>query len=433
MGDMRHLTLESHLRSLLNGLSQDNSAGTFAQNLLYTKPLAVHFRPDIESAFLIKRSLEFSLIFKVACFLWLLLYVIILTASYQNFQYIFNDKRYLIWQTAFLSTGLFILIASICAFIPKTHQFIHQYVVAPAMTLLLYQLLVGGIAHTQDNLASYASYNIIIAMIIAVNSLRLLWQKSLFILVCSSLMAYATAFINHWQIALLPTLHGFVLIAIVLINIAFFIERRERLSFLNEILVEVKSHELSRINRHLITIAREDALSGLANRRAFDDTLIIEWDRARRDEQPISLLFMDVDHFKLYNDNYGHSAGDDCLRQVATAIKKAVLRPADLTARYGGEEFVVLLPSTDGMGAEEVAERILRTVDSLAIPHKRSLVSYHVTVSIGICTMLPTDKNNIALFIENADAALYKAKTSGRHCFKHYMDPSVHNNFHFRH
>jgi diguanylate cyclase (GGDEF)-like protein len=433
MDDMRHLTLESQLRSLLNDLSQDNSAGTFAQNLLYTKPLVVHFRPDIESAFLTKRNLEFSLIFKVASFLWLLLYVIILTATYQKFQYIFTDKSYFIWQSAFFSTGLLIFLGGIFAFLPKSHHFIHQYVVAPAMTLLLYQLLIGSIAHSQHEFSSYASYNVIIAMIIVVNSLRLLWQKSLFILACSSLMAYATAFINNWQIPLLPSLHGFVLIAIVLINIAFFIERRERLSFLNEILVEVKSHELSRINRHLITIAREDALSGLANRRAFDDTLIIEWDRARRDEQAISLLFMDVDHFKLYNDTYGHSAGDDCLRQVATAIKKAVLRPADLTARYGGEEFVVLLPATDGLGAEEVAERILRTVDTLAIPHKRSLVSYHVTVSIGICTMLPTDKNNIALFIENADAALYKAKTSGRHCFKHYMDPAVHNNFHFRH
>jgi diguanylate cyclase (GGDEF)-like protein len=78
--------------------------------------------------------------------------------------------------------------------------------------------------------------------------------------------------------------------------------------------------------------------------------LVIEWDRARREEQPISLLFMDVDHFKLYNDTYGHTAGDDCLRQISSAIKKAVLRPADLTARYGGEEFVVLLPTTDGYG-----------------------------------------------------------------------------------
>lgn len=430
---MSNLTPESRLRSLLNDLSQDNSVGTFAQNLLYTKPLLVSFRHDIETAFLAKRNLEFSHIFKVAGFLWLLLYVIIFFSTYQKFPYIFTNSAYVIWQNAFISTGIFIAFGCICAFFPKTHQFIHQYIVVPAITLLLYQLLVGSVAHADHESGLYASYNIIIAMIIAVNSLRLLWQKSLLTLVCSGLMAYATAFINHWPIPLLPALHSFVLIGVVLVSIAFFIERRERLSFLNEVLVEVKSHELSRINRHLITIAREDALSGLANRRAFDDTLVIEWDRARREEQPISLLFMDVDHFKLYNDTYGHSAGDDCLRQIAGAIKKAVLRPADLTARYGGEEFVVLLPTTDGMGAEEVAERILRTVDSMAIPHKRSLVSYHVTVSIGICTLLPSDKNTIALFIENADAALYKAKTSGRHCFKHYMDPSVKSNFHFKH
>jgi diguanylate cyclase (GGDEF)-like protein len=415
---MSNLTPESRLRSLLNDLSQDNSVGTFAQNLLYTKPLLVNFRHDIENAFLAKRNLEFSQIFKVAGFLWLLLYAVILISTYKNFPYIFTDNTYIIWQSTFISAALFIVFSIICAFVPKTHHFMHQYVVAPAITLLLYQLLVGSIAHADNESGLYASYNIVIAMIIAVNSLRLLWQKSLLILVCSGLMAYATAFVNSWPIPLLPALHSFVLIGVVLVN---------------EVLVEVKSHELSRINRHLITIAREDALSGLANRRAFDDTLVIEWDRARREEQPISLLFMDVDHFKLYNDTYGHSAGDDCLRQIASAIKKAVLRPADLTARYGGEEFVVLLPTTDGMGAEEVAERILRTVDSMAIPHKRSLVSYHVTVSIGICTLLPSDKNTIALFIENADAALYKAKTSGRHCFKHYMDPSVQSNFHFKH
>lgn len=427
------MNAEGQLRSLLNGLSQDNSVTTFAQNLLYTKPIFVHFRPDIENAFLAKRSLEFSHIFRIASFLWLTLYAVILLSTYHHFPYIFTNKSYIIWQSAFLSAGILVLGACICSFITSTHHFIHQYLVAPAMTLLLYQLLVGSVAHADNESGLYASYNIIITMIIALNSLRLLWQKGLLILACSSMMAYTTCFINNWNIPLLPALHSFVLTGIVLVNIAFFIERRERFGFLNEILVEIKTHELARINRHLITIAREDALSGLANRRAFDDTLVIEWDRARREEQPLSLLFMDVDHFKLYNDTYGHGAGDDCLRQVATAIKKAVLRPADLAARYGGEEFVVLLPATDGHGAEEVAERILRTVDSLSIPHKRSLVSYHVTVSIGICSMLPSDKNNIAMFVENADAALYKAKTSGRHCLKHYIDPPALNDFHFKH
>ena len=334
------MNLEGQLRSLLNQLSQDSSVATFAQNLLYTKPIFVNFRPDIENAFLAKRTLEFSLIFRIASFLWLTLYLVILSGSYYHFPEIFKDKAYIIWQSAFLSAGIVIFASCICCFITKTHAFIHQYIVAPAITLLLYQLLVGSVAHADNESGLYASYNIIIAMIIALNSLRIVWQKGLFILVCSGLMAYATAFVNNWHIPLLPALHSFVLIGVVLTNITFFIERRERFAFLNEILVEIKSHELSRINRHLITIAREDALSGLANRRAFDDTLIIEWDRARREEQPLSLLFMDVDHFKLYNDTYGHGAGDDCLRQVASAIKKAVLRPADLAARYGGEEFV---------------------------------------------------------------------------------------------
>lgn len=423
---------ESRLRSLLSELAQDNSVGSFAQHLLYTKPIFIRFRHDIEDTFLAKRTLEFSQIFRIASLLWLLLYMAIFLSTQHYFPQILTKNHYLIWQAAFITAAFLIACGHLLTFFPKTHAFVHQYIIAPAIALLLYELLIGNAAYTNASSPPYASYNVIITMIIAVNSLRLLWQKSLIILVCSGLSAYTTALIKGWPIPLLPTLHSFVLLGIVLISIAFFIERRERLSFLSEVLVEVKSNELSRINRHLISIAREDALSGLANRRAFDDTLIIEWDRARREEQPLSLLFMDVDHFKLYNDTYGHAAGDDCLRQVAGAINKAVLRPADFTARYGGEEFVVLLPATDGHGAEEVAERILRTVDSLAIAHKRSLVSYHVTVSVGICTMLPSDSNSMALFVENADAALYKAKTSGRHCFKHYAPPSTKNNFNFK-
>jgi len=158
----------------------------------------------------------------------------------------------------------------------------------------------------------------------------------------------------------------------------------------------------------------------------------MEWDRARREEQPLSLLFIDIDHFKLYNDTYGHAAGDDCLRQVGQTMKKTLLRPADSIARYGGEEFVVLLPCTDALGAEEVAERVIRAIDVLAIPHKRSLVAFHVTASIGICTIMPNENNTISLLLENADAALYKAKTAGRHCYKHYQEPTNRIKFNFQ-
>jgi len=218
---------EGYLRSLLNELSKDSSVATYSQNLLYTKPIFAQFRPDIEHAFLAKRTLEFSLIFRIASFLWLTLYAIILLGSYSQFPYIFTSNDYTIWQSAFLSTGVLIFGALVCCFLPQTHQFIHQYLAAPAMTLLLYQLLVGSVAHAESESGVYASYNIIIAMIIALNSLRLLWQKGLMILICSGLMAYATIFVNGWHIPVLPALHSFVLIGIVLINITFFTAQRK--------------------------------------------------------------------------------------------------------------------------------------------------------------------------------------------------------------
>jgi diguanylate cyclase (GGDEF)-like protein len=415
----------------MSELITDSSVSLYVQNLLHRAPLLIQFRPDIEHCFLTKRTQEFSLIFRIASFLWLALYTAILLGAWLNFDYIFKDTGYMIWQSAFLVTGAIIVAMNICAYIPKTHEFIHQNVVAPAATLILYQLLVGSVAYPDGYFNVYASYNIIITMIVTIYSLRLLWQKSTLIILCSSVMAYASIFINGWHTPVLQFLHAFVLIAVVLLSISFFVERRERLGFINEILVVVKSSELARINAYLATIAREDALCGLANRRAFDDCLETEWERARREEQPLTLLFIDIDHFKLYNDTYGHAAGDDCLRQIGQAMKNALLRPADSVARYGGEEFVVLLPATDAQGAEEVAERIIRAIDVLAIPHKRSLVAFHVTASIGICSIMPHERNTISNLVENADAALYKAKTAGRRCFKHYQEPQINTSFNF--
>ena len=420
------------LEPLIAELVTDNSLAAYVQNLIQQKPLLVQFRPDIEQCFLAKRTLEFSQIFRIASSLWSLLFIVILIGTYLNFPEILVDDNYTIWQSTFVFTALSVVGLSVCAYITKTHLVIHHYIIAPLATLLLYQLLVCSVAYPDGQHNIYASYNIILAMVIAIFSLRLLWQKTTLMISCSCLMAGATLFINHWQLPTLQFLHAFVLVAIVLLSISFFVERRERLGFLHEILVAITSHELARINLHLGTIAREDALSGLANRRAFDDSLETEWDRARREEQPLSLLFIDIDHFKLYNDTYGHAAGDDCLRQLGQTMKKTLLRPADMIARYGGEEFVIILPSTDAMGAEEVAERVIRAIDVLAIPHKRSLVAFHVTASIGIYTILPHEQHSISILLENADAALYKAKTAGRHCFKHYQPPTNTIKFNFQ-
>jgi diguanylate cyclase (GGDEF)-like protein len=155
-------------------------------------------------------------------------------------------------------------------------------------------------------------------------------------------------------------------------------------------------------------------LTALANRRRFDEALQREWERAIHNQSPISLLMIDIDFFKAYNDRYGHPMGDECLRRVASAIAQTVTRPTDLSARYGGEEFACILSDTDMKGAVAVAQRILGAIRSLNLPHLLSTVADHVTVSIGVGTSTPADGQPYAQLIEAADRSLYRAKQNGR-------------------
>ena len=160
--------------------------------------------------------------------------------------------------------------------------------------------------------------------------------------------------------------------------------------------------------------ALADPLTGIANRRQFDACLEHEWQRALRSARPLSLLVIDVDHFKLYNDLFGHAAGDQCLQAVASALQGHALRAADLAARYGGEEFVLLLPETPLEGAAKLAEAIRADVEGLRVPHPRSTTSEFVTVSVGAATMVPTSFDELRSLFLAADRAMYDAKAAGR-------------------
>ena len=157
-----------------------------------------------------------------------------------------------------------------------------------------------------------------------------------------------------------------------------------------------------------------DGLTGVANRRQFDTTLDREWQRSSRAQAALSLIFADIDFFKRYNDFYGHQAGDDCLKKVASALEETVHRPADLVARYGGEEFVIILPETTEEGALAIADKMLRKIVDLNIPHEESDAASHVSLSIGIATMMPDEDELPETLIRAADQALYQAKEHGR-------------------
>lgn len=177
----------------------------------------------------------------------------------------------------------------------------------------------------------------------------------------------------------------------------------------------VRTHlDLKRKYDILEAMVSLDGLTEIPNRRSFDELLQMEWKRNMRGSKPLTLFMMDIDFFKQYNDHYGHTAGDDCLKLVAQALNGTLQRAGDLVARYGGEEFAALLPETDAISARALAERMRESVEALGIPHSTSLVADHVTISLGVVSMIPTSSTSPVTLIDAADAMLYKAKRSGR-------------------
>jgi len=177
----------------------------------------------------------------------------------------------------------------------------------------------------------------------------------------------------------------------------------------------VRTHiELKRHRDLLVSLTMLDGLTGIDNRRSFDDGFDKAWRRAAREKTPTSLVLADIDHFKAYNDRYGHLAGDDCLRRVAGALKSSIRRPGDILARYGGEEFVCVLPTTPLPGGLIVGEAMRTAVEALRLPHEASTASAFVTISAGVATCIPHPGGSALAFIESADRALYAAKRVSR-------------------
>lgn len=198
-------------------------------------------------------------------------------------------------------------------------------------------------------------------------------------------------------------------------TVSFLVSNEQNEQFAREI--QDVNAQLERSNQQLSLLAATDALTGLPNRRSFDTKLAAEWQRAIRASDALSLLMIDIDKFKSYNDTFGHPAGDRCLHSVATALQSEIQRATDLAARYGGEEFGVILPATDETGAEVVAERMRSTVLALRLPRPDDDNSW-VSVSIGAATLHPARGSEPEELVTAADGALYAAKEAGRNCVR---------------
>ncbi len=185
-----------------------------------------------------------------------------------------------------------------------------------------------------------------------------------------------------------------------------------RLVEMQRALVHV-TEQLNEANAKLQRLSATDGLTGIANRRMYDELAIREWRRCERMKKPLALVMIDVDHFKLFNDKYGHQVGDECLKAIAAQVGKAAPRATDLAARYGGEEFILVLGETDTDGAKWIANRLRQQVSDLKIPHYATS-SRHVTISCGVAAVIPEGKYSLDVLLKSADHALYQAKETGR-------------------
>jgi len=180
----------------------------------------------------------------------------------------------------------------------------------------------------------------------------------------------------------------------------------------------VKTHlKLKQKTDMLEKLAAIDGLTDIPNRRFFDEHYVREFKRAKRCKTPLSLIMIDIDYFKAYNDYYGHTAGDECIKKIAQSLKYSIQRPGDIVARYGGEEFVVVLPETPNDGAIQVAQQLTNNVQALNIPHHQSNVLNVVSISAGVASLTPKEKSIPKELVNAADDALYSAKHNGRNQF----------------
>lgn len=326
-------------------------------------------------------------------------------------------EQVLSWLSYYSWVGIIVLIAWILSFIKKLNQWFDYYVgigssAAVAITFILINVLENG----QDNVLFHAAMMYAIVIIYGAVGMRFYtaiiagWVGGLIGILVST---YLNGDIDWTFLNRTYTFSSFLGM-----TLAYATDRQHRENYLQNCMIELNRIELMQQAQQLSLLSQQDALTGLANRRYLDETLDNEWRRALRHETPLTIMMVDIDFFKPYNDSLGHLKGDQCLKDIATAISSIAARSGDLVARYGGEEFLLLFPMTNAQQAKIQAERLMNAIKKIAIVHPCSSVSPYVTISVGVATTIPRLNDSISAFVSRADHALYQAKTNGRNQYQ---------------
>ncbi|MFA3378746.1 GGDEF domain-containing protein [Acinetobacter baumannii] len=395
-------------------LQGSNILGQEQIDLLTTRGLNfVWFPKQLETIYRFQYQNGAAYEFRYRAPIILILYLFLSFGIYQ----VLPTEQVLSWLSYYSWVGIIVLIAWILLFIKKLNQWFDYYVgigssAAVAITFILINVLENG----QDNVLFHAAMMYAIVIIYGAVGMRFYtaiiagWVGGLIGILVST---YLNGDIDWTFLNRTYTFSSFLGM-----TLAYATDRQHRENYLQNCMIELNRIELMQQAQQLSLLSQQDALTGLANRRYLDETLDNEWRRALRHETPLTIMMVDIDFFKPYNDSLGHLKGDQCLKDIATAISSIAARSGDLVARYGGEEFLLLFPMTNAQQAKIQAERLMNAIKKIAIVHPCSSVSPYVTISVGVATTIPRLNDSISAFVSRADHALYQAKTNGRNQYQ---------------
>ncbi|MFX7111912.1 GGDEF domain-containing protein [Acinetobacter baumannii] len=395
-------------------LQGSNILGQEQIDLLTTRGLNfVWFPKQLETIYRFQYQNGAAYEFRYKAPIILILYLFLSFGIYQ----VLPTEQVLSWLSYYSWVGIIVLIAWILSFIKKLNQWFDYYVgigssAAVAITFILINVLENG----QDNVLFHAAMMYAIVIIYGAVGMRFYtaiiagWVGGLIGILVST---YLNGDIDWTFLNRTYTFSSFLGM-----TLAYATDRQHRENYLQNCMIELNRIELMQQAQQLSLLSQQDALTGLANRRYLDETLDNEWRRALRHETPLTIMMVDIDFFKPYNDSLGHLKGDQCLKDIATAISSIAARSGDLVARYGGEEFLLLFPMTNAQQAKIQAERLMNAIKKIAIVHSCSSVSPYVTISVGVATTIPRLNDSISAFVSRADHALYQAKTNGRNQYQ---------------
>ncbi|MCY6386624.1 GGDEF domain-containing protein [Acinetobacter baumannii] len=395
-------------------LQGSNILGQEQIDLLTTRGLNfVWFPKQLETIYRFQYQNGAAYEFRYRAPIILILYLFLSFGIYQ----VLPTEQVLSWLSYYSWVGIIVLIAWILSFIKKLNQWFDYYVgigssAAVAITFILINVLENG----QDNVLFHAAMMYAIVIIYGAVGMRFYtaiiagWVGGLIGILVST---YLNGDIDWTFLNRTYTFSSFLGM-----TLAYATDRQHRENYLQNCMIELNRIELMQQAQQLSLLSQQDALTGLANRRYLDETLDNEWRRALRHETPLTIMMVDIDFFKPYNDSLGHLKGDQCLKDIATAISSIAARSGDLVARYGGEEFLLLFPMTNAQQAKIQAERLMNAIKKIAIVHPCSSVSPYVTISVGVATTIPRLNDSFSAFVSRADHALYQAKTNGRNQYQ---------------